>query len=74
MSQLCAKRKPSRLVETALGNGVAKENELLIRKLGYYQLLFSSRHRTQRIAIKLTVEVAAKMSFTDVLKGGILRT
>lgn len=74
MSQLCAKRKPSRLVKTALSNGVAKENELLIRRLGYYELLFSGLHRILRIAIKLTMEAVAKMSFTDVLKGGIFRT
>lgn len=74
MSQLCAKRKPSRLVKTALGNGVAKENELLIRKLRYYELLLSNLHRRQGIDVKLTVEAVAKMSFTDVMKGGILRT
>ena len=74
MSQLWAQRKPSRLVKTALSNGVSKENELLVRKLRYYELLFSSFHRTQRMGIKLTVDAVAKMSFTEVINGGILRT
>lgn len=74
MCQLCAKRKPFRLVKTALRNGVAKENELLIRKLRYYELLLPSLHRTERIGIELTMEAVAKMSFTDEMKGGIMRT
>ena len=74
MNQLCAKSKPSRLVKTALGNGITEKNELLIRKLRYYELLLFSLHGAQRMGTKLTVDAVAKISFTDVMKGGMLRT